>query len=1104
MTIWFRTPALFLLFLWMCGLTACSDPEQKTDANVIAIGVAWPRGENFFIEGAELAVRQINDAGGIQGKTLELVVNENEQKVSELLRTSSALTIGESTKEISRQIARDFAKRKNKPVAVIGHRYSFLAIAAANIYQQENILYIAPTATNNILTTLNFDLIFRMLQNNDELGQQLALYAKSRNYKNVAVLGERSEYAQEITASLATTAAEKYDINVVYTQSVFYSATDRDFAKIAVELNRLSKEVKIDAIFMLGSAGIAARVYEQIRGRGGIDVPFLGAEALDSNAFWDKMKAWQETNNLSAEVAAPTLFHTDSQAAQRFIEQFKHFNQQQIPDRYAALGYDSILVVAQALIATKSTDSGKLADELRYMPPCLGLTGPIEFKDNGDVNNVDAYIKWLTKDGFSYRSLQDTEIREEKSTVHKCANLDQDDDGVPDVRDICAGNAPEELSKGVYYDGERIGCPVDADSDGVPDYRDSHPQNTAEEISKGVDAQGAPTDTDQDKVPDYREDCPADQPLALSKGVNPRGCPTDSDDDGVPDYQEQCLQSTEAERRAGVDTLGCPVDHDSDGIPDYLDKCPTNGGNELVGGIDSEGCPLDADQDGIADYRDQCPGSGQAELSRGMDAQGCPQDSDQDKVPDYLDACPTDSPEAISKGVMQSGCPVDSDTDGVADYLDQCPNNSAKEIARGVNAQGCPADSDGDAVPDYLDSCATDTSAAISKGVSKTGCPLDSDNDRVPDYLDACAKDSAEAISKGVKETGCPADSDNDGVPDYLDACAKDSAEAISKGVKESGCPADSDNDKVPDYLDACAKDSGEAISKGVKESGCPADTDNDSVPDYVDACAKDTAKAISKGVNKAGCPTDSDQDGVPDYLDACANDSAKAISQGVNKAGCPADKDGDAVPDYVDACPTDTAKAISKGVDKTGCPLDSDQDKVADYLDRCPQNQTKELAFGIDAQGCPADSDGDGLPDYLDKCQKTLPGLSVNAQGCPEEKTTSFPTDHSFTVGGDALSEPIKSKLKRFFQGLEMPLIQRIEVVAHTDSIGSEEFNQKLSKQRAQAVVEYLIELGVDRRTINARGAGKTQPIADNATEAGRSKNRRFEIRIQQFSRVR
>jgi outer membrane protein OmpA-like peptidoglycan-associated protein len=69
------------------------------------------------------------------------------------------------------------------------------------------------------------------------------------------------------------------------------------------------------------------------------------------------------------------------------------------------------------------------------------------------------------------------------------------------------------------------------------------------------------------------------------------------------------------------------------------------------------------------------------------------------------------------------------------------------------------------------------------------------------------------------------------------------------------------------------------------------------------------------------------------------------------------------------------------------------------------------------------------------------------------------------------------------------------LEVEGHTDSVGSDEFNQKLSEQRAGTVRNYLVEQGLAASCITATGFGKTMPVADNSTSAGRQQNRRVEV---------
>ncbi|MCK5877942.1 MAG: OmpA family protein [Candidatus Marithrix sp.] len=109
-----------------------------------------------------------------------------------------------------------------------------------------------------------------------------------------------------------------------------------------------------------------------------------------------------------------------------------------------------------------------------------------------------------------------------KTMFQECGDsLDRDGDGINDDDDKCPDNTAEEISKGVYQDGPKKGCPIDSDGDGVPDYRDDCPNNTPMEISRGVNERGCPTDSDKDGVPDYKDKCP-DTPLGYA--VDENGC----------------------------------------------------------------------------------------------------------------------------------------------------------------------------------------------------------------------------------------------------------------------------------------------------------------------------------------------------------------------------------------------------------------------------------------------------------------------------------------------------------------------------------------------------------------------------------------------------
>lgn len=106
-----------------------------------------------------------------------------------------------------------------------------------------------------------------------------------------------------------------------------------------------------------------------------------------------------------------------------------------------------------------------------------------------------------------------------------------------------------------------------------------------------------------------------------------------------------------------------------------------------------------------------------------------------------------------------------------------------------------------------------------------------------------------------------------------------------------------------------------------------------------------------------------------------------------------------------------------------------------------------------------------------------------------------NIPSDISFDTGRYNIKPNLQPVLDQFAQGLNGQLNTEVRIVGHTDSTGSDAVNQPLSVNRAQSARDYLVARGVDARRIATQGLGAKQPLADNATEAGRAKNRRIEI---------
>lgn len=215
-----------------------------------------------------------------------------------------------------------------------------------------------------------------------------------------------------------------------------------------------------------------------------------------------------------------------------------------------------------------------------------------------------------------------------------------------------------------------------------------------------------------------------------------------------------------------------------------------------------------------------------------------------------------------------------------------------------------------------------------------------------------------------------------------------------------------------------------------------------------------------------------------------------------------PKDTDGDGLLDKDDECPT-KRELFNGFMDEDGCPeSDRDGDGFWDDpdQDKCPDEP------GVAPDGCPVrDTDGDGIMDDEDKCPEepeTNNGFEDD-DGCPDEvpkeveRFMGVIDGIHFDTGKDSIRTDSRTVLNRAVDILKKYPSIRIEISGHTDNRGRESFNQKLSERRADSVKRYLVDQGVDISRIEARGAGITQPIADNATRDGRAKNRRIEFKV-------
>ena len=161
-------------------------------------------------------------------------------------------------------------------------------------------------------------------------------------------------------------------------------------------------------------------------------------------------------------------------------------------------------------------------------------------------------------------------------------------------------------------------------------------------------------------------------------------------------------------------------------------------------------------------------------------------------------------------------------------------------------------------------------------------------------------------------------------------------------------------------------------------------------------------------------------------------------------------------------------------------------------------KDRTKGALIGAAVGGAA----GGGYGYYVDtqeaKLRQTLQGTGVQVQRNGDDLKLIMPGNITFASNSADISSSFYPTLNSLVLVFKEFNKNGVNIVGHTDSTGSQELNQSLSQRRAQSVANYLTANGVPGQRISAYGAGPSQPIASNASEAGRAQNRRVEINLR------
>ncbi|WP_315831671.1 branched-chain amino acid ABC transporter substrate-binding protein [Bradyrhizobium prioriisuperbiae] len=356
------------------ALSAAAMTPSRAQDITIAVASSITGGEAAFgrqmQNGAELAVADINAAGGVLGKKLKLEVGDDACDPKQ-----------------ARSVAEKLAGMKIPFVA--GHYCSSSSIPASEAYAEGNVLQITPGSTNPLFTERKLWNVLRVCGRDDQQGAVAAEFlAKTFKGKNIAILHDKSTYGKGL-ADETKKALNKAGVQEKMFES--YTKGDRDFTAIVSRLKRDN----IDVVYVGGYHQEAGLLVRQMRDQG-LQTTLMGGDALNDKEF----------SSVTGPAGAGTLFTfgpdpRNKPTAKAIVDRFKAKGID--PEGYTLYTYAAVQVWAQAAAKAGTTDPKKVAETIKAGSWDTVL-GTLAFDAKGDIKAID-YVLYKFDDKGNYAEL---------------------------------------------------------------------------------------------------------------------------------------------------------------------------------------------------------------------------------------------------------------------------------------------------------------------------------------------------------------------------------------------------------------------------------------------------------------------------------------------------------------------------------------------------------------------------------------------------------------------------------------------------------------------------------------------------------------------------
>lgn len=318
----------------------------------VAIEEPWTQ---TYIDGMKLAVSEVNlQRGKLLGRSLHLDVRAGGQTFEDSRFSVLKIAVDPSV------------------AAVLGHWRPNVAIPASVIYEAANILFVPPLATAKALTGHDFKFVFRIVPGNKTMAGQMASVAQLLGYRTVVLLYAQDDYSREL-AFMFEDAAVSRGLDFVQRRS--FAAGEEDYRSLIAQFSNNPP----DLIFLSAEGETGGRMARQLREMG-VTAPIMGGETLNARAYVEA--AGRAADN----TVVPSVYQERAETPEnrRFVERYtQRFGLP--PDQNAALGYDSVHLLADAIAQAKSVAPQSISAALHYRPLSAGVTGMHVFDAQGEA-----------------------------------------------------------------------------------------------------------------------------------------------------------------------------------------------------------------------------------------------------------------------------------------------------------------------------------------------------------------------------------------------------------------------------------------------------------------------------------------------------------------------------------------------------------------------------------------------------------------------------------------------------------------------------------------------------------------------------------------------